>query len=119
MREGAGAGRGEAQHLKSVRQRTAMTPIAAIFNVVMDRVVIGRDRLERGEIGLGDGSARNIEALANREILEKPALWETVLPPVETLAIRHRCNPCALRCRIKGAGTGDVNSQHGSAAGHR
>src|SRR5437762_12977001 len=100
MREGAGAGRGEAQHLKSVRQRTGMTPLAAIFNVVMDRVVIGLYRLQRGEIGLGHGSARNIEALANREILYILALWETVLTPVETLAIRHRCYPATLRCRV-------------------
>jgi hypothetical protein len=64
MREGAGASGGEAQHLKAVRQRAGMAALAAIFDVVMDRVVVGRDGLEGRKISLGDGAARDIEALA-------------------------------------------------------
>src|ERR1044072_1225342 len=70
MREGAGARGGEAQDLKAVRQRTGMTALAAIFDVVMDRMIIGRDGLKSREIGLGDRAARDVEALAHREILE-------------------------------------------------
>src|SRR5439155_22813514 len=95
MRENAGAGGGEAQHLKPVRQRAGMAALAAIFDIVMDRVVVGRDGLERGEIGLRDGAARNVEALADDEILEKPAFRKPVLPPVETLAVGHTIAPAS------------------------
>ena len=83
MGEGAGAGRGKAQHLKPVRQRAGMAALAAIFDIVMDRVVVGRDGLKRREIGLGDGAARDVEMFADREVLEKPALRKAVPPPVE------------------------------------
>src|ERR1700720_2477709 len=110
MGEGAGAGGGEAQHLKPVRQRAGMAALAAIFDIVMDRMVVGRYRLKGGEIGVGDGAARNVEALADRQILEKPALRKTVLPPVETLAVSHVIAPLLpSRCRIKRAGAGRVN----------
>src|ERR1700704_6396206 len=95
MGEGAGAGGGEAQHLKPVRERAGMAAFAAIFDIVMDRMVVGRNRLKRGEIGLGDRAAWNVEALADREILEKPALRKPVLPPVETPAIGHVLAPAA------------------------
>src|SRR5437763_17085138 len=83
MREGAGAGRGEAKHLKAVCERARMAALAAIFDIVMDRVVVGRDRLERGEIGIGDGSARDVKALAERQILEISALRKPMLAMVE------------------------------------
>src|SRR6266480_5877736 len=89
MREGAGASGGEAQHLKAVRQRAGMAALAAIFDVVMDRVVVGRDGLEGRKISLGDGAARDIEALADRKIFEKPAFRKAVPPPVETFAVGH------------------------------
>jgi len=95
MGEGAGAGGGEAQHLKPVRERAGMAAFAAIFDIVMDWVVVGRNRLEGGEIGLGDGAAGNVEALADRQILEKPALRKPVLPPVESLAVGHVLAPAA------------------------
>src|SRR5260370_10605349 len=85
MGEGAGARGGKAEHLKAVRQRAGMAALAAIFDIVMDRVIVGRHRLERREIGLGDGPARDVEALADCEVLKIAAFWEAVLPPVETL----------------------------------
>src|SRR5207237_193141 len=89
MRESAGAGGGEAQHLKAVRQRAGMAALAAIFDVVMDRVVVGRDGLGGRKISLGDGAARDIEALADRKICEKPAFRKAVPPPVERFALNH------------------------------
>src|SRR5712692_4329101 len=86
MGEGAGAGGGKAQHLKAVRQRAGMTALAAIFDIVVDRVVVGRNRLERREIGLGDGPARDVEAFADREVLEIPAFGKAVRSPIEFFA---------------------------------
>src|SRR6266702_2373291 len=83
MGEGAGAGGGKAQHLKAVCQRARVAALAAILDIIMDRVIVGRNRLERREIGLGDGPARDIEALADREVPEIPALRKAVLPPIE------------------------------------
>ena len=50
-----------------MRQRTRVTALAAVLDVVVDRVVVGRDGLKRGEIGFGDGAARDMEAVADRE----------------------------------------------------
>src|SRR5205814_5256462 len=97
MREGAGASGGEAQHLKAVRQRAGMAALAAIFEVVMDRVVIGRDGLEGRKISLGDSAARDVEALADRKVLEKPAVWKAVAPPVERFAVGHVIPQLSLR----------------------
>src|SRR5205814_7924147 len=81
--KGSRASGGKAQHLKAMGERSRVAPLAAIFDVVMDRMVVGRDSLERGEIGVGDGSARDVEALAEREILEIAALREAVAAMVE------------------------------------
>src|SRR5579863_6503297 len=83
MREGAGAGRGKAQHLKPVYQRAGVTALTAIFDVVMDRVVVARHGLKRGEIGVGDGTARDVEAVADLQVFEELALREAVLAAVE------------------------------------
>src|SRR5690348_8550708 len=91
MREGAGAGGGERQHLKPVRQRAGMAAVAAVFDIVMDRVVVGRDGLEGREMRLGHRSRRDVEALADRQILEIAALGEAMLMPVEFLA--HDSSP--------------------------
>src|SRR5437879_3444575 len=85
MGEGAGPGGGKAQHLKPVRQGAGMAALATIFDIVVDRVIVGGDRLERRKIGLGDGPARDVEALADREILEIPALGKAVGAPVKIL----------------------------------
>ena len=85
MGEGAGAGGRKAQHLKPVCQGAGMAALAAVFDIVVDRVIVGGDRLERREIGLGDGPARDVEVLADREVLEIPALGKAVGAPVEIL----------------------------------
>src|SRR5690348_4043554 len=89
MREGASARSGEAQDLKAMRERTGMTALAAIFDVVMDRVIVGRDGLKSREIGVRDRAARDVEALVHREILEKPAFRKAVPPPVEPFVVGH------------------------------
>ena len=78
-----------------------MAALAAILDIVMDRVVIGGDRLKCSEIRFGDGAARDVEALADREVLEIPALGKAVLPPVEFLA--HRCIPRQIRSACSAA----------------
>src|SRR6266550_103674 len=62
-----------------------MAAFATIFDIVMDRVIVGRDRLERREIGLGDSAARDVKPLSEREVLEIPALRKAVLPPIKFL----------------------------------
>src|SRR5882757_8331702 len=52
----------------------------------MDRMVVAGDGLERCEIGVGDGPARNIKPLADDEILEISAFRVAVLPMVEIVA---------------------------------
>src|SRR5580704_16300583 len=89
MGKSPGPGGGEAQHLEAVRQRTGMSALAAIFDIVVDRMIVGGNGLECGEIRLGHGPARNIEALADREILEEAAFRKTVLPAVELVAGGH------------------------------
>jgi hypothetical protein len=41
MGKSPGPGGGEAQHLEAVRQRTGMSALAAIFNIVVDRMIVG------------------------------------------------------------------------------
>src|SRR5439155_1084211 len=51
-----------------------------------------RDRYDPGRalrLQRCDGAARDIEALADRKILEKPAFRKAVPPPVETFAVGH------------------------------
>jgi hypothetical protein len=86
MRERAGARGGKAQDLKPVRERTRMAALAAILDIVVDRVVVGRDGLKRGEIRLRYGPARDVETLADREVLEIPALRKAMPMPVEGFA---------------------------------
>src|SRR5580704_13800136 len=86
MGEIAGPGGSKAQHLKAVRQRAWMTALAAIFDVVVDRMIIARHGLERGEIGVRDGAARDVEGFARRQVLEIPALRKPVPGAVEFLA---------------------------------
>src|SRR5258708_34908694 len=101
MGKGAGAGRGEAQYLEAMRQRPGVAALAAIFDIVMDRMIVGRDRLEGGKIRLGDGPARDVKALADRQILEIPALRKAVLSPVEFLG--HQAFPRQIRAACSAA----------------
>jgi len=51
----AGPRRGETQDLEAVRQQSRVAALAAIFDIVMDRVIVGRKGLEGGEMRLGHG----------------------------------------------------------------
>ena len=78
MGEGAGASRGKCQDLKAMGKWAFVAAFVAILDIIMDRMIVGGDRLERGEVRLGDGAARDIKPLANREILEPARLGNTV-----------------------------------------
>ena len=86
MGKGAGAGGGEAENLKAMCKRRRMAALAAIFDIVMDRVIIRRDRLKRGEMRLGHSAARDCETLADREVLEPAIVGEPVPTTIEPLA---------------------------------
>src|SRR6185312_6868892 len=101
MREIAGPGGGKAQHLEAVSEQPVMTLRPAILDVVMDRVVVARDSLKRGEIGLGDGTARNVEGLADGQIVEIAALREPVRAVVEALGHRSPTIPSAASAAIR------------------
>jgi hypothetical protein len=74
-----------------------MAPLAAIFDVVVDRMIVAGDGLERGEMRVGDGAARNIEPPADLKVLEEPALRKPMRPPVENLAhAARRCAPSMI-----------------------
>src|SRR6266850_465635 len=68
--KGAGPRCGESEDLEAVRQRPLVPAPAAVLDIVMDRVIIGRDRLEGGEMGFGHRPARDIKPLPDGQILE-------------------------------------------------
>src|SRR5579859_5426963 len=74
-----------------------MAALAAIFDVVMDWMIVARDGLKRGEIGVGNRSARDIETVADLQVLEELALREAMLFAVEWLAHGSRTAPSAAR----------------------
>src|ERR1700756_670609 len=63
-----------------------MAALAAIFEVVMDRVIIGRDCLKGGEMCFGPLSARGIKPLGNRPIAEIAGLPKAVPVALEAQA---------------------------------
>src|SRR5438045_4562282 len=63
-----------------------MAALAAIFDIVVNWVIVGGEGLERREMRLGHRAAWNVEALADREILEIAALGKSVPMPLEALA---------------------------------
>ena len=77
--------RRERQDLEAVRQRPLMAAFTAILDIVMDRVIVGRDRLKGGEMCFGHRPARNVEALADRQILKIAGLAKAVPAAVEAL----------------------------------
>jgi hypothetical protein len=81
--EGAGPCGGEGQDLEAVGERSFVAALATIFEVVMDRVIVGRDRLKSCEMCFGHRAARDIKFLANRQILEIARFPETVPAAVE------------------------------------
>src|SRR5271167_271506 len=86
MGKSRSAGGGEAKNLKAMRERRRMAALPAIFDIVMDRVIVGRDRLERGKMRLGHGAARDCETLADRQVLEPAIVGEPMPATIEPLA---------------------------------
>src|SRR5437899_3564853 len=81
----AGTRCGERQDLEAVRQRPLVAALTAILDIVMYRVIIGRDRLEGGEMGFGHRPARDIKPLPDRQILEITGLAKAVPATLEAL----------------------------------
>ena len=57
LREQGRSGRGEGQHLQAVDDRRDMAVAAGVVDVVVDRMVVGGDCLERRGVGVGQGPA--------------------------------------------------------------
>src|SRR5215472_5463073 len=83
-----------------VRQRARMTAPAAVFDIVMNRMIIAREHLEAGEMSLGHRTARDIEALADGQILEIAAHRKMVMPGVEALCHDPSC--CQTGVTLRG-----------------
>jgi len=73
-------------HLQAVGEQLRMAALAAILDVVVDRMVVAGDGLEGGEIRLGQGAAGDVESLAHRQILEIARRGEAVPAAVEAIA---------------------------------
>ena len=70
MRKGAGACGGEAQDLQAVRERTRMAECFAIFDIVMDWVIVEADGLECGEVAIAQGARRQRVAVPHMQVVE-------------------------------------------------
>lgn len=57
LREQGRPGRRECQHLQAVNDRRGVAMAAGVFDVIVDRMVVGGDRLERRSVGVGKGPA--------------------------------------------------------------
>ena len=72
LREQGRSGRRECQHLQTVNDRRGVAMAAGVFDVVVDRMVVGGDCLERRGVGVGKGPAGRPEDVPDLEILERP-----------------------------------------------
>src|SRR6202034_1830668 len=89
MRELAGTGRGEAQHLQPMGEQAFVAAGVAELDIVMDRVIVPRQQLEGCEMRLGDGAAGQWETLAHGEILEPARRRQTVPRRIERHITHH------------------------------
>lgn len=79
VRKGSRAGGGEAEDLQSMRQRARKPERAAIFSVVMDRVIVEAHRLKGREIRVADRPGRERIAIADAKVGESSGRNEPVL----------------------------------------
>ena len=70
LREQGRSGRSECQCLQAVNDRCAVPMTAGVLDVVMDRMVVGRDCLERRRLDVGKGPAWRPEGVSGPDILE-------------------------------------------------
>ncbi len=59
-------------------QEVAVTAGLAIDAVVVDRMIVAGGELERGEERLGHGARRDVEPLADDEVIEVPRRCEAM-----------------------------------------
>jgi hypothetical protein len=83
--EGAGTSRRETQDLEAMGQRTFVTARAAILDIIVDRMIVGGDRLESGEMCFGHCAARDIKSLSDSEILKITGLSKAMPAAIEIL----------------------------------
>ena len=78
MGENPGAGGGMDQYLEAVRQQISMPPGPAVFDVIMNRMIVTGGHLESGEVRIGERSRRYIKFFSDIEIFEVFRLGEFV-----------------------------------------
>src|SRR3546814_17407614 len=78
MRENAGARGRLDQHLEAVGEEAGVAARPAVFDIVVDRMVVARSSLEGGELRLGDRSRRHVEAFADPQFVEEARGGEAV-----------------------------------------
>lgn len=72
MREQGGSRRGESQHLEAVYNRRDMSVLARPLGVVVQRVIVHRDRLDGRGMSVRQGAAGGPEHLADAQVLARP-----------------------------------------------
>src|SRR5215831_7727353 len=87
----------KSQDLEAMGERPLVAPLSAILDVVMDWMVVERDRLKGGEMRVGHRAARDTKALADRQILEVARFAKAVLLAVEALDVH--AEPRLRACR--------------------
>ena len=70
MREEAGAGGGEREDVEAVGQQVLVAEGGAVGPVVVDRVVVAGEKLEGGEVRIGQRARGTWETLADFELVE-------------------------------------------------
>src|SRR5262249_53550043 len=92
VRKAAGARRRERQHLQAMRQHVAVTVRAAIFDVVMDRMVVAGEQLKRREMRRRHGAARIAKDFPDPQVFETAGLRRREPREIECIvhAGRHR-----------------------------
>src|ERR1051325_3203309 len=82
VRKESRAGRGECQNLKPVCERRRMAERPAVFDIVVDRMIVQTHGLEGGEVRLADRSRWRSKHLANAKFIEGSLRNYRMLSPV-------------------------------------
>src|SRR4029079_16997622 len=85
----------ETEYLKAMRQHPAQAARLAIFDVVVDRVIIRGEHLESGEMRLRHGAARAAKNLADLQIAKTAPLGD-----IECLRIELHAAPRPALCLL-------------------
>ena len=71
LREQGRAGCRECQYLQAVNDRRGVALAVGVFDVLVDQMVVGGDRLERRGVGVGQRPAGRPEDVPDLEVLER------------------------------------------------